>query len=593
MANSIDFILTNSATELIPKVLSGKTLNFTRMAVGDGFSYDSEVAKGYKALVNEVLSLDITKKEIYSPSSIKITSVLKNTDAQQEFYYREVGLYAQDPDTGEELLYAYGNRNDAAELITPAGNNVVTKQLIFIIAVGDSANVTFNVNADIYALQSDMLGVQANIEQIQTDLDQAQTDIQQSQADIQQAQTNITSLQSDKADKNLANTGMITNCLLEVPQDIKLELSNGTLTLKSGSKVYIPNGFESDGVTPKFDEVVTTKDCIGIPLVNEVVKYFMYCESIAWASENTIQYSTIFYTGDTTPTITTGPNYFWYNTAKNKIMTTSDGGVTWKESRVALPICRGTYATIEQIFNGMGYVGSIVFILPGVKGLIPNGRNPDGTIKNIEHTVSKIILKDFLGENHTGSAWYVAGYDDTLFNSGEGYFVSDDGYLIDKWSGAVAKAFVFADGERTNGVVTSFNPRRVLHAISMDDIDGKWVSSGFTLLSSVEFATNTTKTIDISSYLPNDKNTYEVLISIYANTGATIGDSCLVYATTDIITSRVCLGRVITRTSSSALCGSTTILPVGSKRTITILNSESAVGTSSIGAFLCGYRGVK
>ena len=33
-----------------------------------------------------------------------------------------------------------------------------------------------------------------------------------------------------------------TNCITEIPNDIKLELSNGTLTLKAGSKVYVPNG---------------------------------------------------------------------------------------------------------------------------------------------------------------------------------------------------------------------------------------------------------------------------------------------------------------------------------------------------------------
>lgn len=166
MANTIDFILTTAASDLMSKTLGGKTLNFTRMAVGDGFSYDTTTAKGYKTLVNEVLSLDITKKETLSASSVRITSAFKNTDTQKEFYYREVGLYAQDPDTGEEVLYAYGNRNDAAELITPSGSSVVTKQLVFIIAVGDSANVTFNVNADVYALQEDVTTLQTTLQEL-------------------------------------------------------------------------------------------------------------------------------------------------------------------------------------------------------------------------------------------------------------------------------------------------------------------------------------------------------------------------------------------------------------------------------------------
>ena len=91
---------------------------------------------------------------------------------QKEFYYREVGLFAQDPDTGKEILYAYGNRNEAAELITPAGLNIITKQLAFIVSVGDSANVTFMMNADVYALQEDMLGIQSDITTLQANLDE-------------------------------------------------------------------------------------------------------------------------------------------------------------------------------------------------------------------------------------------------------------------------------------------------------------------------------------------------------------------------------------------------------------------------------------
>lgn len=166
MTNSIDFILTAAASDLMSKALSGKTLNFTRMAVGDGFSYDTNAAKNYTALVNEVLSLDITKVETSSFSSVRVTSAFKNTDAEKEFYYREVGLYAQDPDTGIEILYAYGNRNDAAELIIPTGSSVISKQLNFIISVGDSAKVTFNVNAGVYALQEDLTTLQANLHEL-------------------------------------------------------------------------------------------------------------------------------------------------------------------------------------------------------------------------------------------------------------------------------------------------------------------------------------------------------------------------------------------------------------------------------------------
>ena len=45
---------------------------------------------------------------------------------------------------------------------------------------------------------------------------------------------------------NAVDYSNVTNCITKIPQDIKLELNNGTLTLKAGSKVYVPNGFEQD-----------------------------------------------------------------------------------------------------------------------------------------------------------------------------------------------------------------------------------------------------------------------------------------------------------------------------------------------------------
>ena len=71
---------------------------------------------------------------------------------------------------------------------------------------------------------------------------------------------NLVSDLEAKANVSLTNSPYTTNRILEIPQDIKLELNNGTLTLKAGSKVYVPNGFEADGTTPKFDVVNVQSD---------------------------------------------------------------------------------------------------------------------------------------------------------------------------------------------------------------------------------------------------------------------------------------------------------------------------------------------
>lgn len=180
----------------------------------------------------------------------------------------------------------------------------------------------------------------------------------------------------------------ITNCLLEVPQRIKLELNNGVLTLKSGSEVIVPNGFEADGTTPKFDYLTTT---------NDLSLNTTYNDTRTWVINSTLKgyealpIDTCCFSGTTAPT-----SYqwmLWYDTGTNKIKTTSDYGATWIES-FSLPVCifSGTNVPtrIDQVFNGVGFIGSTVWVDKGVKGLIPNGRNEDGTLKNIEHTRTSI-----------------------------------------------------------------------------------------------------------------------------------------------------------------------------------------------------------
>lgn len=347
MANTINFILTNAALELIPKILNGKTLNFTRMAVGDGFSYDATVAKGFKNLVNEVLNLEITKKEIENSSTVKITSAFTSSDVQKEFYYREVGLFAQDPDTGKEILYAYGNRNEAAELITPNGSSSVAKRLVFIVFVGDSANVTVNINSDIY----------------------------------------------DKADKNLANTGMITNCLLEVPQNIKLELNDGVLTLKEGSVVTKPTG----------EQKVVESD------INYTANW-ANGEMILLYSDYSLSNSTVpnvIFSGETEPNKTDGG---WWLDTTNKIFKQYSNGIWQERADVYLPIGLVTsdstgITSINQVFNGIGYIDSTVWADKGIKGLISNERNPDGTLKSEIMTLPSVVLSNATADDGAFSVY--------------------------------------------------------------------------------------------------------------------------------------------------------------------------------------------
>lgn len=177
--------------------------------------------------------------------------------------------------------------------------------------------------------------------------------------------------------KNIANWSTnVTNCITEIPQDIKLELNNGTLTLKAGSTYYKCDGsftkvttsqdYSKTNVSNGYRLVFFTGNGFDIPLVQD-------CNS-----------------GTSEPT--TGSK--WFNTS-NYILYSGGSGNWQQKTNYSLPLAiitvsDGTITSIDQVFNGFGYIGSTVFALPGVKGLIPNGRNTDGTLRNIEFVNDRV-----------------------------------------------------------------------------------------------------------------------------------------------------------------------------------------------------------
>ena len=181
---------------------------------------------------------------------------------------------------------------------------------------------------------------------------------------------------------NIGKTSSKTNCLTEIPQDIKLELDNGTLTLKAGSKVYVPNG---SGV---FDVITTTEDLTLGPVGTYTGSSLLFVKN-----DGTQLIQQISNTSGTTAPSGDGA---WYDTTNNLVKIYSGGSDSGV--RVSLPIAivhrtSGSWDSIEQVFNGFGCIGSTAFALPNVSGLVPNGRNADGTLKNIPYTVPSVIVR--------------------------------------------------------------------------------------------------------------------------------------------------------------------------------------------------------
>ncbi len=261
-----------------------------------------------------------------------------------------------------------------------------------------------------------------------------------------------------------------TNCLLEVPQRINLELSSGTLTLKAGSKVYVPNGVNS------FSDVTIANDLAATPTATGKNLLFTNADGsvLMWRAVA----STSSGTSDPGSTGTT-----YYNTSTNIITAHNSGG----DVQASFPIAQFTgnssnvVSSVDQIFNGFGYVGSTIFAFPGVKGLIPDGRNEDGSLKNVEYVQPSIYTNTLSGTKsyvfHLGEG---GAHESTNFVSQETeptenytlWYRPSENRMYRKSSAGVVVAnndFVCATGTTDNGAITLYVPRTVIRALDYND----------------------------------------------------------------------------------------------------------------------------
>lgn len=276
---------------------------------------------------------------------------------------------------------------------------------------------------------------------------------------------------------NVVDYSQITNCITEIPQDIKLELNTASsqITLTAGSVIYIPDGFE--GTTPKFIKYVMTSNQTGATGTGN----YVYCYN---PSQNLFGASQVATSG-AEPTSPTAAQY-WYDTTNNKVKRYINNA--WVEG-FSLPFCIASTEKIIHTFNGFGYIGSTAFALPGVKGLIPNGRNVDGSLKNIEFTVSKVITQTMDGtrnvyptidSNGNWGGYYVAYLEqETQPTSPANYtiwFNTADNiirdYVSNTWTTRTKMCPILS--HVTSDKIDDFNPKLSFRAV--DHNDSSWIA---------------------------------------------------------------------------------------------------------------------
>ena len=266
--------------------------------------------------------------------------------------------------------------------------------------------------------------------------------------------------QAKTATAGTLNESILTNCLTEIPQDIKLELSNGTLTLKAGSKVYVPNG------VGKFDIKTLSKDLqykgyysdTRMIVVNSNLQGLDGLSPESMCSGNSAPKNTKY--------------MFWYDTANNIIKLSVDTGSSWT-GQYSLPICIETSSSsaitsIDQVFNGFGYIGNTIFALPGIKGRAPNGFSIDGKPNSIERTTTKVSTRK-AGANQNAYGAIGAGSSIGLVPLADykyDYITNTQSSTGTVFTNGLC-AFIYTSD--STGSITSLTPNTAFHAVDYSE----------------------------------------------------------------------------------------------------------------------------
>lgn len=144
MAGFNDIKITKQGAILAAKTIVGKVINFSHIEVGEG-TYTGDI-KAKAALTTKVMQCDVIEVKQKSDTEAVVTFLLKNTDAPKAFYFREIGLFAIDPDTKAKVLFAYSNAGDKAEYINNSISEKIEKYIDIIVTVDNASNVNITVD---------------------------------------------------------------------------------------------------------------------------------------------------------------------------------------------------------------------------------------------------------------------------------------------------------------------------------------------------------------------------------------------------------------------------------------------------------------
>ena len=155
MAGFSSIKITKQGAILAAKTIVGKKIEFAYVEVGSG-TFTGDI-KTKTSLTTKEMQCAIVEVRQKTETEAVVTFLLKNTDAPRPFYFKEIGLFAIDPDTKQKVLFAYSNAGDKAEYITNSISEKIEKYIDIIVTVDNASNVNITVDdSEIYVTEKEL-----------------------------------------------------------------------------------------------------------------------------------------------------------------------------------------------------------------------------------------------------------------------------------------------------------------------------------------------------------------------------------------------------------------------------------------------------
>lgn len=301
------------------------------------------------------------------------------------------------------------------------------------------------------------------------------------------ADTALSNLSSDGQMIIDSANGTISNCVLEIPQNLKLTLENNVLTLASGSVVAL-TGYNT--YTTRTTTANITKDSWASGWYNKTALLYIGSTGTWFGFKEVSKVGS----GSSLPVDNTNfddfyltTDYSWYEWENG----------TWSKKNFSYPLAIvnvdsngvATFAKDsnghDMIFNGMGFIGTCLFVFPNIKVLLPNGFNADGSLQSIEVITNSVSLNNRTGAREE-SYFILNRYNNisvsATISSGNAYYDKEKNLFYNNGYGAYTPLLSFST--KMGGKIDKFAIRQPVRTATVEMLD-KTLGDVETLLAAI------------------------------------------------------------------------------------------------------------